>query len=246
MRTALFGVEADATRAAGGDEALAIELHLVAVDLVRVGLLVQVHEVLVRSANEVGRLVVVHHCGAELDGLVSVGLAEVGVVIDDSPSLPGVLHEVHDAVAGVGVEGVIGAEEDDVVRLNVGQGHVRPPLGAVRVKHIVRALPLVEEGQRDGAEALGKAIHVVRRHAVLLHEIPDDPAHAIVAQLTDEQRLHAHPTERNERVEDRSAGQGRVRLSVAEEDVEDGLTNADHASHASASFRLSCRLFDPR
>ena len=177
---------------------------------------------------------------------MGVGLAEVGVVIDDSPSLPGVLHEVHDAVAGVGVEGVIGAEEDDVVRLNVGQGHVRPPLGAVRVEHIVRALPLVEEGQRDGAEALGKAIHVVRRHAVLLHEIPDDPAHAIVAQLTDERRLHAHPTERDERVEDRSAGQGRVRLSIAEENVEDGLANADHASHASASFLLSCRLFDPR
>jgi len=52
----------------------------------------------------------------------------------------------------------------------------------------------------------------------LLHEIPDDLAHAIVAQLADERRLHAHPTERDERVEDRSAGQGRVRLSVAEED----------------------------
>ena len=243
MRLETAGEEVDAILPAGGDEIVAIELDVLLVDRSRLLFPEDVDEILVRSPDDVRELEVLEDRRLELDRLVRVGFPEVGVVVEDRAPLLGVSQELDHALAERRVERVVGAVDEDVVFLDRGQRHVEPLGGIVLVERIVRVVVLVEEGERDGALAVHIAVDVVGRDVVLLHEGVDEAAHVVVAQLADEQDRQAHAPQRGEAVEHRAARDGGIGLVVAEDDVEDGLADADDFSHTFAVFVGRLLLF---
>ena len=176
------------------------------------------------------------------NGFFLVCRAEVGVVVDDGLLLARLLQQLHHLLAQHGVQGVVRANQYDVVFLQAGEGHVEPLHRVVLVEEVFRIAVLVQEGERHGRLAVGQDIDVVRGDVVVAHEAQDDVAHAVVPGLADEVDRHARAAEGYDGVEDRASGHSRRGPVVAEDDVQQGFAYSDYFSHSCFGFSLPANI----
>lgn len=213
------------------DELLAVERYFGVVDAVGTIHVVKHLEVFARPAHDVGILQVLDEVRRDAHHIVAMRGAEVHVIVDDGPMAAGMVEQPTHLRAQRRVHGIIGAEEHDVVGLDVGVAEVELVVGLVAVEDVLRIVVLVEERQRHGRLRPREYAHIVGIHAVLPQEVDDILAHAVAACLGDERAGHARATQRHDSVVGGAAGHGPHGLVVPKNDVEHGLADAYYFSH---------------
>ena len=121
-------VQLHTLRTATIDEAGTIEGNLITIHLVASDKVVEHFKIFVRATHYVGILKVLNDGAHELDGLVSMVATEVHIVVDDGTCTACCIKQCRYLVARVGVQRIVGAEENDVVAPNGGTF----PIGAWR------------------------------------------------------------------------------------------------------------------
>lgn len=179
-------VELYALGTAAVDEAGAVEGCLLAVYLGSLTDAVEHGEVLVGTTHDIGIFEVLDDGAHKFDGLALVVATEVDVVVDDGACTTGLIEQGGDLVAHARVDGIVGAEEDDVVALNGGALPVGAAAEGVFVEGVGGVVVVVEEGKRYGRFAFGVFGEVSVVNAVGAEEGAYDTAHRVVAYLADE------------------------------------------------------------
>ena len=107
-------------RSATIDETRTVEVYLFLEYLGSIGNAIEHLEVFVRTFYDIGILEIFDNGTHELDGLASMIAAEIDIVVDDGTRTACFIEQGFYLVAHLGVEGIVGAEEDDVVALYRG------------------------------------------------------------------------------------------------------------------------------
>ena len=76
--------------------------------------------------------------------------AEVHVVVEDGPLIVGILQESLYLLADDRIDGIVGAEHYDVIRLYLRQDEVQTVVGMILIEDVLCVVVLVEERQRYG------------------------------------------------------------------------------------------------
>jgi len=97
-----------------------IEADFIPVNELRVSHFVQMAEIIFRTSDDVGKLIILNQNGRQPHGFVGVGLSEIDVVIDDGPFIPGLLQEVHQLWPQLRIQRVIRPKQNDIVGFHLG------------------------------------------------------------------------------------------------------------------------------
>ena len=129
-------IEVDRAGTIGIDELRAIEAHLIGIDFVGIVEFVDDLEVLTGAADNIGILQVLKIVGRDTHHLILVRRAEVDIIIDDSSMGTGIVEEPYNLWTDDGVDGVEGAKNDDVVRMDVRIDKVELVMGMVFIRDV--------------------------------------------------------------------------------------------------------------
>ena len=117
------------------------------VNLLCVALAIKVLEVLVRAPDDVGEFQIFQYGRHEADRLMSVCLAEIGIVIDDRFPFLGVLQKFYHTSPQDRVQGIIRAKHENIVFLDLREGHLQPLRRVILVEDIISVLIVVQKSE---------------------------------------------------------------------------------------------------
>ena len=122
----------------------------------------------------------------KIHDVVLMRSTEVDVIIEDGSMLLGILQKACHLWTNHWVEGEEGAEEHDVVRLDVGSGKLQLIVRMILVEDVVGIVVVIEESQRQRRLRVREDAHVVSIHAIVSQKLNHVFSDAVVACLTDE------------------------------------------------------------
>ena len=114
-------------------------------------MLVEHHpEVLLTASDDVGIFQVLQDIRIQLHHLVLMGGAEIHVVVKDGPVVAGIFQESLHLLTNHRIDGIVGAEHHNVVRLYLRKNEVQAVVGMILIEDVLRVVLLVEKRQRYG------------------------------------------------------------------------------------------------
>ena len=116
---------------------------------------------------------------------MSVCLAKIGIVIDDRFPFLGVLQKFYHTSPQDRVQGIIRAKHENIVFLDLRQGHLQPLRRVILVEDIISVLIVVQKSEWYRTFPIGETVYELGRDVVIFHEIPNHVANPVVAQLAD-------------------------------------------------------------
>lgn len=229
----------------GVDKVFAIEGNLRAIDSISIFLFEEHIEVFVATSDYVSHSEVLQEIGGELHHLVLMGRSEVDIIVDDRPTTTGIVEKTLHLWTDDGVQGIVGAEEYDVVGIDLRINEVQLVTGMVFIEDVFSIVAVVEESQRQRRLRVGKHVDVFCVDSVLLQEVDDALPYSVVTRFADEVGRHAAASQRNHGVKRRPTWYSSRRLVVSEDDIEDGLPDSYYLSHSCSKLSTNDTLPQP-
>lgn len=238
LAEATISIEVDGAGTISIDELRAIEAHLIGIDFVRVVEFVDDLEVLTGATHDVSILQVLEIVGRDTHHLILVRRAEVDIVIDDSSMGTGIVEEPYNLWTDDGVDGVEGAKDDDVVRMDVRIDKVELVVGMILIEDVLGIVVFIEESQGDRRLRVGKDVDIISIDAIIFQKLDDVLPYPVTACLTDECRCHAGSGQRDDGIERRATGISSDRLLILKDYIENGLTDSYNFTHDVRNIKI--------
>ena len=97
-----------------------------------------------------------------------MGGAEVHIVVEDGPVVAGILQETLHLLTNHRIDGIVGAEHHNVVRLYLRKNEVQTVVGMILIEDVLRIVLFIKKRQRDGGLGLRINIDAAGIDVVLL------------------------------------------------------------------------------
>ena len=143
-----FGSQFYRFLALGEDEVLGIEGNLGTVDDIGIRLLIQDGKILRRSSHNISIFQILQDIRSQFHHFMLMRGTEIYIIIDDSPSVLGMVEESRHLRTDDRIDSIIRAKHHNVIGLDVGIDKLQLVARVILIEDILRIVLFVQEYQR--------------------------------------------------------------------------------------------------